>query len=219
MIETPGELIVSERFQTFTTRLRPHRIAILTDVADKEWQNTCVAIVEYLSQIWGGYHSIIVPTDGKTIGDIFWAMLSSFDPDVILRYQKTGADLARTKPDEFERIVATHVENARLQGYNHDGANLEIRKSLMGSFLEQFSISPELTKQLLLRLSPFHFENELRIDFISSGASPGYPFTAVADIVEFVSAPDAIFEIKDTFPLIDKLHLLSGWQRIGNCNT
>lgn len=191
---------MSERFQTFTTRLRPHRIAVLTNVADKDWQSSCLAILEYLSQIWGGYHSIIVPTDGKTIDDIFWAMLSSFDPDVVLRYQKTGADLARTNPEEFEKIVATHVEHTKNQGYNTAGTDSMIRKSIMDSPAEQFFISPELTKQLLIRLAPFHFENELQINFIGAGESPGYPFTSVTDVVEFVSAPDAIFEIRNNLP-------------------
>lgn len=191
---------MGERFQTFTTRLRPHRIAVLTNCADKDWQNTCVAIIEYLSQIWGGYNSLIVPTDGKTIDDVFWAMLSSFDPDVILRYQKTGADLARTKPEELEKIVAARVELGRTRGYGTDGADSIIRKGIADSFLEEFSISSELAKQLLIWLAPFHFENELQISFISAGASPGYPFTSVADIVEFVPSPDTMFEIGNNLP-------------------
>jgi hypothetical protein len=191
---------VSDRFQTFTTRLRPHRIAILTNVVDPDWQNTCTAIIEFLSQIWGGYHSLIVPTDGKTIDDTFWAMLSSFDPDVILRYQKTGADLARTKPEEFARIVAARVEHGKARGYSTDGTDSMIRKNVTESSLEEFSISPKLTKKLLARLAPFHFENELQISFIGAGASPVYPYTSVADIVEFVPSPDAIFEIKDNLP-------------------
>lgn len=192
---------MSERFQTFTTRLRPHRIAILTNVVDAEWHTTCTAIIEYLSQVWGGYHSLIIPTDGKTIDDIFWAMLSSFDPDVILRYQKTGADLARTKPEEFERILAAHIEREKAQGYYNDGAVSMIRKSMTESSLEEFSISSELTEQLLIRLAPFHFENELQIGFIGAGGSPGYPYTSVADVVEFVPSPDVIFEIRNNLPL------------------
>ena len=191
---------MSERFQTFTTRLRPHRIAILTNVIDQDWQNTCTAIIEYLSQIWGGYHSLIIPTDGKTIDDTFWALLSSFDPDVILRYQKTAKDLRRTKPEEFEKIVAAQIEHAKAQGYSTDGTDSMIREDLANSFLEEFSISPELAQQLLIRLAPFHFENDLLIKFISAGTSPGYPFTSVADIVEYVPAPDAIFEVRNNLP-------------------
>jgi hypothetical protein len=199
-LKTPGDLIVIERFQTFTTRLRPHRIAILIDIADKEWQNTCMAVIEFLSQIWGGYYSLIVPTDGNTISDSFWAMLSSFDPDLILGYRKTGSDLARNKPEEFERILAAHIQSGVSQGDSYDGLEPMIRKSLMDSSLDTFSISPELTRQLLIRLSPFHFQNELQIKWIHSGASPQYPHTAVADIVKFVSAPDVILEIRNNLP-------------------
>jgi len=193
---------VSERFQTFTTRIRTHRIAVLIDDADKAWQNTCTCVIEYLSQIWGGYHSIIVPTDGKTIDDIFWAMLESFDPDVILRYQKTGADIERTNPDEFARIVASYIEQETLQGFSStDATKAMIRKSVMESFADQFSISPELTEQLLTRLAPFHFESQLQINHVSSGASAAYPFTAVSDIIGSVpSWPDAVFEITNNLP-------------------
>ena len=191
---------MSARFQTFTTRLRPHRIVILTNVVDPDWQTTCMSIIEYLSQVWGGYHSLIIPTDGKTIGDTFWAMLSSFDPDVILRYQKTGADLARTNPEKFEKTVASYVEKEKAQGDSSDGADSMIRESLTKSVLEEFFISPELTNQLLIRLAPFHFENDLQIRFIRAGASPGHPCTSVADIVEFVPSPDVIFEIRNNLP-------------------
>lgn len=191
---------MSVRFQTFTTRLRPHRIAVLTNVADENWQHTCMSIIEYLSQIWGGYHSLIVPTDGKTIDDTFWAMLSSFDPDVIVRYQKTGADLARTNPGEFEKIVAVYLEHEKAQGYSNGGSDSAIREGVAESFLDEFFIYPELTKQLLIRLAPFHFEDELQINPMCAGASPGYPYTSVADIVEFVPSSDVIFEITNNLP-------------------
>jgi hypothetical protein len=193
---------VSERFQSFITRLRPHRIAILINVADEDWQHTCTAIIEYLSQVWGGYHSLIIPTDGNTIDDIFWSILSSFDPDVILRYQKTGADLSRTKPDEFEKIVATYLEREKRQFPNIDIDELasQIRKSLIESADDSFSISAELNKQLLIRLAPFHFENELQIGIVRAGESPSYPFTSVSDVVEVVPSPNVIFDVTNNLP-------------------
>jgi hypothetical protein len=75
------------KFQTFSSRVRPIRVAVLTDVADPEWQRSCLAILEFLTQIWGGREAIIVPTDGKTIDDNFWALLSVHDPDIILTYR------------------------------------------------------------------------------------------------------------------------------------
>ena len=74
---------MSERFQTFVTRLRPHRVAALTDVNDPTWEQCSWEIIEYLTQLWGGYHSLIVPTDGKAIDTVFWKFLSAFDPDII----------------------------------------------------------------------------------------------------------------------------------------
>jgi hypothetical protein len=83
----------SQRFQTIVARLRRHRVAVLIDANDTDWQGSCLRIIEYLSQVWGGAHSLIIPTNGDTIDNCFWELLSSFDPDIICRYQKTGYDL------------------------------------------------------------------------------------------------------------------------------
>jgi hypothetical protein len=42
--------------------------------------------------VWGGPHCVIIPTDGNTIYETFWAVPSSHDPDSIYRYQRTGVD-------------------------------------------------------------------------------------------------------------------------------
>ncbi len=88
-----------QRFQTFITRVRPHRVAVLTNIADPHWQDTCIGIIEYFTKLWGGTHRIIVPTDGKTIDETFWAVLSSHDPDTIYRYQRTGEDECIRDPE------------------------------------------------------------------------------------------------------------------------
>ncbi len=84
---------MNEKFQTLFTRLRPHRVAILVNAADPHWQGTCQCVIEYLSQQWGGYQSMIVPTDGKTIDVVFWKFLSAFDPDVLFNFSKSKGDI------------------------------------------------------------------------------------------------------------------------------
>lgn len=189
---------IVQRFQTFVTRLRPHRIAILTDLNDKDWQKTCLRIIENLSQIWGGAHSLIIPTDGNIIADVFWEMLSSFDPDVIFRYQKSGYDFSRNEPERFDEHVANEVKKLAEQGYQGDDVEREIRNSILSSFVKDFHVSENLTRQLLVRLSPFHLEDHFQVSFIGGHDRPGYPFTDVSELVKAVEMPpDHVLDVKN----------------------
>jgi hypothetical protein len=66
-----------QRFQTFTARPRPARIAVLTNIHDPDWQDSCLGIIQFLTKLWGGTQAVIVPTDGFTISEEFWAVLSA----------------------------------------------------------------------------------------------------------------------------------------------
>src|SRR4051794_18815196 len=105
-----------QKFQTFSSRVRPIRVAVLTDVADPDWQRSCLAILEFLTQLWGGGGAIIVPTNGQRIDDVFWALLSLHDPDTILIYRKTGEDLHRNQPEKFAEHLAAAVEKSNQEG-------------------------------------------------------------------------------------------------------
>jgi hypothetical protein len=192
---------MSGRFQTFVTRLRPHRIAVLTDADDNDWQGACKAIIEYLTQIWGGYHSLIIPTDGRAIDDVFWTQLSFFDPDVIIRYQKTHEDLKRSDAAAFERIFADHLEQTKAYEYISDGTDATLRRNFERSPLGRFSISDHLSKLLLNRLSPFHYEGELRIPAFACGDSPSHPLTSVEDVLGAVEAPNVMYDMNNNLPV------------------
>ena len=74
-------------YETIESRARPARIAVLINSSDADWLHTAVRIIEFLSSIWGGKHSIIVPTDGSTIEPTFWAILEKFSPDYVYFYR------------------------------------------------------------------------------------------------------------------------------------
>lgn len=188
----------SQRFQTFITRLRPHRVAILTDIADPDWQKTCLRIIEYLSQIWGGAHSIIIPTDGKTISDTFWEILSAFDADILCRYQKSGSDIAQNTPDIFEGWVKEELKEA----IDPETAEPRIRASLLEAPIEDPTfLSENLERQFLIRLSPLHFGGFFKVNYVSSSDVPSYPLTSVSDVIDKVeNVPDHIFEVKNDIP-------------------
>jgi hypothetical protein len=79
-------------FKTVLTSVRPPRVAIFIDSSDVDWQDTALRVIEFFATLWGGEHSIIVPTDGKSIAQEFWAILESFDPDYLFRREDKNVD-------------------------------------------------------------------------------------------------------------------------------
>jgi hypothetical protein len=92
------------------TSLRPGRIAVLCDISDPNWSYTCKHILELFSSLWGGHGCIIVPTDGSTIGSLFWKILEVFDPDYVCEYRITYRDLDERDPDAFSQFVTTTIK-------------------------------------------------------------------------------------------------------------
>ena len=150
-----------QRFQSFITRVRPHRVAVLTNIADAHWQESCLGIIEYFTRLWGGTHCVIIPTDGNTIAETFWSVLSSQDPDSIYRYQRTGADEKLRVPDQFAKYVATEVNRYAIENnFEEDQIRSQIESAMLEAPFDQWTISEELREQLLTRLAPFHFEKQ-----------------------------------------------------------
>jgi hypothetical protein len=100
---------IEQRFQSFITRVRPHRIAVFTNVDDIHWQHSCVGILEFFTKLWGGSHCVIIPTDGRKIDEEFWAILSFHDPDLLYKYQSTGADYKIRAPAEFNKLNSINI--------------------------------------------------------------------------------------------------------------
>jgi hypothetical protein len=99
-------------------RARPPRVAVLMNVSDPEWRSPALRVIEFFCSIWGGKHSLIIPTDGKTIDPIFWRILEKFSPDYIYYYSKTGIDLKLSQPDKFNAALEREFaafDNAETQ--------------------------------------------------------------------------------------------------------
>jgi len=149
---------------------------VLINVNDPMWQGTCISIIEFLSQCWGGYHSIIVPTDGDSIEVVFWKLLSAFDPDLIFYYNRTVADVERWDPQQAEKFVQDQIDKFRAQG-DDDLDEMSLREQMLKMSVDSFKISPDLTRLLLERLSPFHFGDTYNVIPIRNGDSPPHPLT------------------------------------------
>lgn len=79
--------------RTITTKVRSPRFALLIDIKSPYWKAHISGAIQSFSQTWGGEHFIIVPTDGKTIDEVFWNILKKYSPDYIGRYIPCLADL------------------------------------------------------------------------------------------------------------------------------
>lgn len=197
--------VPEQRFQSFITRVRPHRVAVLTNIADPYWQDCCVGIIEYFTKLWGGTHCVIIPTDGNTIDAVFWSVLSSLDPDTIYRYQRTGVDEQLRNPEGFAKLVATEVTRAATEdGFEEDQIRAGTEKAILEGTFDEWNVSEDLREQLVMRLAPFHFENhpldgvpdrQLSIYSISRGTRPGHPFTAIVDVLRASKRPKNVAQI------------------------
>jgi hypothetical protein len=148
------------RHLTIETRVRPGRVAILVDINDPQWQNTCLRVIEYFTRLWGGCGNIIVPTDGKVISPLFWRILERFDPDYLEAYARTGKDIEIEEPAKFEQAYERDIAawEQKISAKTDQHAAKTIRDNLRNSGQSQFGISPELQQELRDRLAPFYLE-------------------------------------------------------------
>lgn len=173
-------------FKVVQASVRPHRIAILIDKNDDVWQDTCLRIIEFFSQLWGGAYNIIVPTDGNAIDDRFWTILESFDPDHLYVYRKSGEDVRLSKPEQYERTLDADVRTY----LNQFGAGDEtiIRKQiddqLRRARASNFAISNQLQNEIRIRLAPSWFEQwTVEAGAIGAGSGVRFPLTDLTKII------------------------------------
>ncbi len=188
-------------FKTVHASVRPARVAVLIDKTDSHWEHTCLRIIEFFSQMWGGMYNLIVPTDGKTIDERFWTILEAFDADHLYVYRKSGEDIRLSTPDEYRRIVDAHVNSYIAQfGPGETDASERIRdqidENLRGGWASDFGVAPTLQNEVKIRLAPFYFEQWI-VDAGAVGAnsSVSFPLTSVAKIIANTEHPDRFASI------------------------
>lgn len=174
-------------YETIETRARPARIAVVTDSADPDWRDTTVRIVEFLSSIWGGKHSVIIPTDGSTIEPVFWRILEAFSPDYVYFYRKTGADIQISHPEEYAAHVEELVRQYESQCGPSDSARESIDRDLQCACADKFVPSADLCSQIADQLVPFHFKKHLS-PLTGHGAVPRR-LTSIVDVLPYIDHP------------------------------
>jgi len=195
-------------FKTVHASVRPARVAILVDSSDPDWQHTCLRIVEFYSQLWGGAYNVIVPTDGISIDERFWSLLEAFDPDYIFRYTKSLEDLALSYPDRYNEILEKQVDASVAQsGFpTRDAAKIDIDKRLRNTWISKFDVAQTLHQEIKARLTPFWFEQWV-VDAqpITAGSVPPFHLTNITKIITSTEHPNRIAVIETAEELLPRL--------------
>jgi hypothetical protein len=170
-------------FQTVLSGVRPARIAVLIDKNNADWAIAVQHILEFLTQLWGGEHSLLIPTDGSSIDPVFWTLLNKFDPDYVYTYLKTGRDDRLKNPEQFKTMVEREITSWLKQnpGSDESYARPEIEDIFLDHSYE-FKISDELKDKIARELVPFNFEKHLS-GAIRADSTPGHHLTAIADVL------------------------------------
>lgn len=172
-------------FRQVRMSLRPARVAVLIPKGDPGWTEMCQRVIEWLSGLWGGEYSLIVPTDGLTIAERFWYLLERFDPDYIYGYRKTMLDFKIAKPEEYAKWLDQYVKDivTKYQDSDPDRVKKDIEGQLDMSDVGSWQVSEELEREILRRFNPFHREQSAVEGHVRARGSYGFPLTALTAIL------------------------------------
>jgi hypothetical protein len=193
--------------KSFHASVRPARVVILVDKDDSDWRHTCLRIIEFYSQLWGGACNMIVPSDGKKIDERFWSLLEAFDPDYLFKYHKSGEDIRVSHPEEFDKAVNEELARAAGTSEQNPGLRATIAKNLGRAWLQtNWDISRELHEEVKTRLSPFHFDKWIvNAQAITAGSPPPFHLTNIAKIISNTEHPDRVARISAPETLLPTL--------------
>lgn len=151
------------------TAVRPNRYAVFIDEENLNWQENCERVIEWYSQMWGGAHNFIIPTNGDSIDNIFWQLLEIFQPDHCNRYIRTLKDLILEDPNEYEKMYEKRVRDLLNSNRNYDKKQAEemVKSSITISSaqIDKFKISDNLQDEIIFKLNPF-YHRSLRMGYI-----------------------------------------------------
>ncbi len=172
------------------TAVRPNRYAVFINEENSNWQENCERVIEWYSQMWGGAHNFIIPTNGDSIDNIFWQLLEIFQPDHCNRYIRTLKDLILEDPNEYEKMCEKRVKDLLNSNRNYDKKQAEemVKSSITISSaqIDKFEISDSLQNEIILKLNPFHTEGHLRMGYIRAEEAASHQDISVQTICEEV---------------------------------
>ncbi|MFJ6452663.1 hypothetical protein ACIQNV_39415 [Streptomyces hydrogenans] len=190
-------------YQNITATVRPPRCAIFINKESEYWKTAANVAITQASQVWGGRHFLIVPTDGETLEDKFWEVLEAYSPDHLAVCNLTFKDLKEVDPDRYADVKQLHKDSAHIEEWSDADFEDWFTGSAAQSMVDEFTISEDLSKELIYRLSPFHYSDAVD-QHLTSTSGFGYPFTKIAKIISAATRHIGLVRLP---PVIDDLTL------------
>jgi hypothetical protein len=197
-------------FNLIRTRVRPVRAVVLIDGSDPHWKQLALGSIEFLTTVWGGAHDLIVPVGEGGIEPLFRSIISIFDPDIVLQYQKTWEDVRRISPEEFMRAVAARAESdVKTLGEQHRAERLAAASDdLLKETASIFFIS-QTDQDWLRTLAPLQTPQQVVHGFVNSSSTPKYPLTSIFDVLRTIDPPTSVVRINATEDIFPELWIAS----------
>jgi len=158
----------------------------LINEASTDWKAAAGGVIMRSSEIWGGRHFLLIPTDGERIKDKFWELLEAYSPDHIAVYNLTFADKEVAEPTEYASTRSRLRDDWNAKNYGSDFDEW-FEKQAEVTFHDKLTISITLERQLIDRLSPFHFQDRAVQHHLSRQSGFGFPLTKISDIISFTT--------------------------------
>lgn len=169
-------------YQNITATVRPPRCAIFISKSSKYWKAASDGAIAKASEVWGGRHFLIIPTDGVTIADKFWELMEAYSPDHLAVFNLAFSDLEYVDLDEYRKVKDRYRKGWEASNNPSDHFEDWFAGSAAQSRVDELNISDNLNKELIYRLSPFHFNTAIDTH-LTSESGFGYPFTKMTKII------------------------------------
>ncbi|WP_146103663.1 hypothetical protein [Nonomuraea solani] len=190
-------------YQNITATVRPPRCAIFINGASDYWRAAVDGAIMQASQVWGGRYFLIIPTDGERISAKFWELLEEYSPDHLAIFDLTFSDVEHADPDQYKTTKQRYRDSWDSEGNPADGFENWFSGSAAQSRIDKLTISDDLNRELLNRLSPFHY-NDAVDSHVTRKSGFGYPFTQMSKIISATTSQIGLIALP---PLIDNLNL------------
>jgi hypothetical protein len=176
----------SQTYKNIRATVRTPRCAILINENSALWKTAVTGAITCASEVWGGRHFLLIPTDGVRIKDKFWEILEAYSPDHLGVYRLSYADMEEADSAKYAATRQHYYDAWQKQGFTN-GFDAWFEKQVELSPVDELAISEELEAQLIARLSPFHFQDKAVLQHISYGSGFGFPFTKISDIISLTT--------------------------------
>lgn len=169
-------------YKNITATVRPPRCAIFINKNSDHWKSVASVAITRASEVWGGQHFLLVPTDGTSIEKKFWEILEAYSPDHLAIANLTFADLEEEQPEQYLEVKRRYEEGWQKAGNQLESFEEWFTGSAQNSLVDELKISDSLQKELIRRLSPFHYHDAID-QHLTSQSGFSYPFTIVTKII------------------------------------